>query len=63
MLCRDIHQLAAGLVQPFVDDCVGTFAVKRQLALWTPHCIQKCTYMKTNNVSNCSGKKSSLYES
>lgn len=39
MLCSDIHQLGAGLMQPLVDDGVGTFTVQRQFPLraanWT----------------------------
>lgn len=41
VLCRDVHQLAAGLMQPLIDDRVCTFTVEREFPLWTPYCTHK----------------------
>lgn len=48
MLCGDVHQFAAGLVKPLVDDCVCTFTEEGELSLWAPHCINEYTHEHTD---------------
>lgn len=68
VLCSDVHQLPAGLVQPLIDDCVCTFTVERELPLWTPNCKHKYTHLESvfksshgSTVTKLSSD-SSLYE-
>lgn len=41
MLCSDVHQFAAGLVQPLVDDRIGAFTVQREFPFWAANYTQK----------------------